>query len=106
MIHEIYDLVLMTPQCGMTMLINIYDFYKMIHMRVCTLVLRGLPVLYGDDFVATRPLWTDLWRGRIWLDICCDVPWSWVVWLAFQPRQIWDGVGMSRYRRVAYLGKH
>ena len=24
------------------------------------------PIFYGDVYVATRSLWTDLWRSRIW----------------------------------------
>ena len=44
---------------------NIYIFFMMIHMRIFTLVLRVLPVLYDDDYITTRPLWTDLWRDRI-----------------------------------------
>ena len=36
---------------------------------------------YGDDYIATKPLWTDLWKGRIWLDGRYDVPRSgWCGW--------------------------
>ena len=49
------DMVLMMPRGGMMMLINIYiyiyDFYMMTYIRVFMLVLRVLPVLYGDDYV-------------------------------------------------------
>ena len=48
-----------------------------------------LPVFYGDDYVATKPLWTNLWRGLVWAWYLCDVPPSWVVWLEFQPQ--WFG---------------
>ena len=48
--------------------INIYiythDFYMMTYIRV-TLVWWVLPVLYGDVYIATRPIWTDLGRGHI-----------------------------------------
>ena len=39
-------------------------------------------------------------------DIYCDVSLSWVVWLVFQPRQIWSEMGMPRGRCMAYLGQH
>ena len=44
-----------------------YKFYVTNYIRVSTLVLRFSPVrFYGDNYVATRLLWTDLWRGNIW----------------------------------------
>ena len=39
------DMVLMMPRRSMTMLINIYNFNMMTHMKVFTMVLRVLPVL-------------------------------------------------------------
>ena len=45
-------------------------------------------LFYGDDYVAMRSLWMDLCRGRIWLNWYYELPPSWVVWLAFQPRWI------------------
>ena len=37
------------------------DLYEGFHLSF-----RGLhPGFYGDDYVATRLLWTDLWRGHI-----------------------------------------
>ena len=60
-------MVLMMPRRGMTILINIYDFYMMTHMRVFTLVMQVLLVLYGDDYIATRSIWMDLWKGCILL---------------------------------------
>ena len=43
----------------------IYHFYMMTYMRVFTLVLWVLPMLYNDDYIAMRPIWTDLWIGHI-----------------------------------------
>ena len=45
-----------------------YKFYLTIYIRVSTLIFFGFSPerFYDDDYVATRPLWTDLWRGRIW----------------------------------------
>ena len=44
----------------------IYHFYMMTYMRVFTLFLWVLLVFYSDDYVATRPIWTDLEKGHIW----------------------------------------
>ena len=49
------DMVLRMSRGGMMILINIYDFYMTTYMRVFTLVLQVLPILYDDDYVATRP---------------------------------------------------
>ena len=46
--------------------IYIYDFYMMTYMRVVILVLRVLFELPSDVYVATRSIWTDLGRDRIW----------------------------------------
>ena len=61
-IHEINDLVLMTPRCGMIMLIYIYmcvlydDSYECFYPSFTSFYLG----FYDDDYVTTRPLWTDL----------------------------------------------
>ena len=48
-------------------LIYIYTLlYMMTYMRVLPYYMGFHPRFYGDDYIATRPLWTDLWRGRIW----------------------------------------
>ena len=63
-------------------------------------------MLYDNVHVATRLIWKDLGRAAYGLDIYCDVPLPWVVWLAFQPQRIRGRVGMPLCHRVAYPGQH
>ena len=62
-----YDMILIMPRCGILMILydDIYFFHDDIYEDV-TLVLQVLPMLYDDVYIATRPIWTDLERGRIW----------------------------------------
>ena len=70
MIHENYDLVLMTPRCGMIMMIYIYTYIHVLYDSSYEGYHPGFMGFhlgfYDDDYVAMRPLWTDLWKGRIW----------------------------------------
>ena len=65
MIHEIYDLVLMMPRCRMIMLIYIYVLYDDSYEGFYPGFISFHLGFYGDDYVATRSSWIDLWKGRI-----------------------------------------
>ena len=62
-----YDLVLMTPRCGMIILIYIYVLYDNSYEGFHPGFTSFHPRFYSDGYVVIRPLWTDLWRGHIWV---------------------------------------
>ena len=59
-IHKNYDLILMTPQCGMIMLIYIYVLYDASYEGSYPGFMGFHSEFYSDNYVATRPLWMDL----------------------------------------------
>ena len=56
MIHENYDLILMTPRCGMIMLIYIYVLYDDSYEDFYHDFMSFHPRFYGDDYVVMMPL--------------------------------------------------
>ena len=63
----ILDMVLMTPRRDMKMLIiYIHVLYDDSHEDFYPGFTGFHPRFYGDDYIATRLLWTNLWRGLIW----------------------------------------
>ena len=98
-----YDMVLMMPRRGMTMLINIYNFYIMTHMRVFTLVMQVLPMLYNDSYeISMDEPMERLLMGLIYM--WCAPAMGGVVEVS--TTTIWGELGMSRCRHVAYPSQH
>ena len=70
MLHKNYDWVLILHDLvWLCWCINIYIYiclhdnsYKGFYPNFTSFH----SIFYDDDYIATRPLWTDLWRGRIW----------------------------------------
>ena len=114
----ILDMVLITPQRGMMILINIYVLYNDSHEGYHPGFASFTRVITGFEGFTRVILW---WlrsyevpmdgpierphMGLIYIYIC-DVPLPYVVWLAFQLRRIWGGVRMLWFHRVAYQGQH